>query len=94
MVAYAIAQIEVTDLEKYMVYASQTVASAERFGGRFLVKGGEAEWIEGSGADRNVVIEFESVAAAKAWYNSDEYQKILPIALANSKRSLVLVEGV
>ena len=94
MAAYCIAQIEVTNMDEYMKYASQTVASAEKHGGEFLVKGGHAEWIEGSGSDRNVIVKFESVEAAKAWYNSDDYQKILPIALANSKRSLVLVEGV
>ena len=94
MAAYCIAQIEVTNMDEYMKYASQTIASAEKHGGEFLVKGGQAEWIEGSGSDRNVIVKFESVEVAKAWYNSDDYQKILPIALANSKRSLVLVEGV
>ena len=94
MAAYAIAQIEVTNLEEYMKYASQTVESAEKHGGKFLVKGGACEWIEGKGSDRNVIVEFESIAAAKAWYNSEDYQRILPIALANSNRSLVLVEGV
>ena len=94
MAAYAIAQIVVHNPEEYMKYASQTVASAEKFGGRFLAKGGRAEWIEGSGSDRNVIVEFESIEAAKAWYNSDEYQAILPIALANSTRTMELVEGV
>lgn len=93
MAAYVISQIEVTNLEEYMKYASQTVACAEKFGGKFLVKGGSAEWIEGSGAERNVVIEFDSKDAAMAFYNSVEYQKILPIALASSNRSMVLVEG-
>ncbi|WGI20500.1 DUF1330 domain-containing protein [Amylibacter sp. IMCC11727] len=94
MAAYMIAQIEVTDLDGYMKYASQTVACAEKFGGEFLVKGGACEWIEGTGADRNVIIRFESMDAAKTFYNSDEYQAILPIALANSNRTAVLVEGV
>ena len=94
MAAYVIAQIEVTNPEEYMKYASQTVACAEKFGGTFLVKGGAAEWIEGTGSDRNVVIQFDSVDAAKTFYNSDEYQAILPIALANSNRSMVVVEGV
>ncbi|WP_069299158.1 DUF1330 domain-containing protein [Neptunicoccus sediminis] len=94
MAAYVIAQIEVTNLEGYMEYASQTVACAEKFGGRFLVKGGDAEWIEGDGPARNVVIEFDSTEAAKTFYYSDEYQKILPLALDNSNRSMVLVEGV
>lgn len=94
MAAYVIAQIEVTNLEGYMEYASQTVACAEKFGGTFLVKGGAAEWIEGTGAARNVVIKFDTTEAAKSFYYSDEYQKILPLALNNSNRSMVLVEGV
>ena len=94
MAAYVIAQIEVTNADEYMKSASQTVACAEKFGGTFLVKGGAAEWIEGTGFDRNVVIQFDSVEAAKTFYNSDEYQAILPIALNNSNRSMVLVQGV
>jgi uncharacterized protein (DUF1330 family) len=94
MAAYVIAQIEVTNADEYMKYASQTVSCAEKFGGTFLVKGGAAEWIEGTGFDRNVVIQFDSVEAAKTFYNSDEYQAILPIALNNSNRSMVLVQGV
>ena len=94
MAAYVIAQIEVTNADEYMKYASQTVACAEKFGGTFLVKGGAAEWIEGTGSDRNVIIQFDSVQAAKTFYNSDEYQAILPIAQNNSNRSLVLVQGV
>lgn len=94
MTAYCIAQIEVTNMEEYGKYASQTVACAEKFGGLFLVKGGSAEWIEGEGADRIVVIKFDSIEAAKGFYNSTEYQEILPIALANSNRSMVIVEGV
>jgi uncharacterized protein (DUF1330 family) len=93
MAAFMIARIEVTNLEGYMKYASQTVACAEKFGGKFLVKGGPMEQLEGSGPDRHVVIEFKDMAAAKAFYTSDEYQKILPIALANSKRDAVLVQG-
>jgi len=93
MVAYIIARIEVTDLEAYKEYASQTVAIAESFGGKFLVKAGAFEQIEGSGPDRHVVIEMPDVATAKAFYASDVYQAILPIALKNSNRDLVIVEG-
>jgi len=94
LAAYIIARIEVTNFEAYMEYAKQTVALAESFGGKFLVKGGAFEQIEGSGPDRHVVIEFKDVAAAKGFYNSDEYLKILPIALSNTNRDLVIVEGV
>ena len=93
MAAYIIARIEVTDLEAYKEYASQTVAIAESFGGKFLVKAGAFEQIEGSGPDRHVVIEMPDVATAKAFYNSDVYRAILPIALKNSNRDLVIVEG-
>ena len=93
MSAYIIARIEVTDLDAYMEYASQTVAIAESFGGKFLVKGGAFEQIEGSGPERHVVIEFPDVTTAKSFYNSDVYQAILPIALKNTNRDLVIVEG-
>ena len=93
MVAYVIARIDVTDLEAYKEYASQTVAIAESFGGRFLVKAGAYEQIEGSGPERHVVIEMPDMETARKFYNSDAYQTILPIALNNSTRDLVFVEG-
>ena len=79
MVAYIIARIEVTDLEAYKAYAAQTPAIAESFGGKFLVKAGPFEQIEGHGPDRHVVIEMPDMATAKAFYNSAAYQKILGI---------------
>lgn len=94
MAAYIIAQVQVADAEGYVEYASQTVAIAEKFGGNFLAKGGACEWLEGSGSDRNVIIEFPDVAAAKQFYTSAEYQAILPIAKRHSSRDMVLVEGV
>ncbi len=93
MSAYIIARIDVTDLDAYLEYAKQTVAIAESFGGRFLVKAGEYEQVEGDGPSRHVVIEMPDRATARKFYNSPEYQKILPIALANSNRDLVIVEG-
>jgi len=94
MSAYIIVRIKVTNPEAYKEYAMQTVAMAESFGGKFLVKAGAYEQIEGSGPDRHVVIEMPDVAAAKAFYNSPEYQAILPLALKNSIRDMVIVEGV
>jgi uncharacterized protein (DUF1330 family) len=94
MPAYIIARIEVTDPEDYATYARQTVALAERHGGRFLVKGGPMAQLEGSGPARHVVIEFPDRATAEAWYASPEYRAILPVALRASRRDLVIVEGV
>jgi len=92
---YVIVQVsEITDPAAYETYrplAGETVAA---HGGRFIVRGGAAERFEGEGpAERNVVIEFPSLAAAKAWYHSPEYQQALQIRLAASTGSLVIVEG-
>ncbi|MFU8863713.1 MAG: DUF1330 domain-containing protein [Rhodobacterales bacterium] len=94
MTAYIIARIDVSDLEDYKTYASQTVALAEAAGGTFLVKGGAMTQVEGSGPDRHVLISFPSREQALEWYNSPEYQAILPIALRSSTRDLVIVDGV
>lgn len=94
MPAYLIARITVTDPADYATYAAQTVALAEQFGGTFLVKGGPQAVIEGSAPDRHVVVQFPDRATAMAWYNSDEYQAILPIALRASTRDCVIVDGV
>ena len=93
MPAYLIARITVTDPAAYVAYSSKTAALAAEFGGRFLVKGGPATWVEGSGPDRHVVVEFPDRAAAEAWYASPQYQAILPIAQAASQRELVIVDG-
>jgi len=93
MSAYIIARIEVTDPEAYGRYAAQTVALAERFGGRFLVKGGAMVQLEGDGPDRHVVIAFPDRESAERFYKSDEYQAILPIARGAARRDLVIVEG-
>lgn len=94
MPAYVIAGINVTDPDDYINYASQTVESAEKAGGRFLVKGGEQHILEGAVPGRHAVIEFPSKQAALDWYHSDEYKAILPIALRASDRYLMIVEGV
>ncbi len=93
MAAYIIARIRVTNLDAYKEYAARTPALAEAFGGRFLVKAGAFEQVEGSGPDRHVVIEFPDRDTARRFYDSPEYREILPIALENSERDLVIVEG-
>jgi len=94
MSAYIIARITVTEPEDYSTYARQTVALAERFGGRFLVKGGAQTALEGNSPDRHVIIEFSDRETALAWYNSDDYRRILPIALSSSNRDIVVVDGI
>ena len=93
MAAYIIGRIDVTDLNRYMEYASQTVALAESYGGKFLVKGGTMTQVEGAGPERHVVIEFPDRAMAEKWYNSDDCKKILGIALESANRDIVIVDG-
>jgi uncharacterized protein (DUF1330 family) len=94
MPAYFIAEVEVTNPQGYESYRPLAAASVSQYGGRFAVRGGKAELIEGDREpQRVVVIEFPDAAAARRWYNSPEYQKALPIRLANSRGRLILVEG-
>jgi uncharacterized protein (DUF1330 family) len=93
MSAYIFARIDVTDLDEYMKYARHTAEIGAKFGGKFLVKGGDFEQLEGEGRSRHVLIEFPDMDSARAFYNCDEYQAILPIALENSERELVIVQG-
>jgi uncharacterized protein (DUF1330 family) len=68
---------------------------ASASGGRFLVRAGATELIEGSPEPKRIVIlEFADAAAFKRWYNSPEYQKILPNRLENSTARAFLVEGI
>jgi uncharacterized protein (DUF1330 family) len=65
-----------------------------KFGGRFIVRGGNGESVEGAAPKRVVVIEFPDKATAKRFYNSPEYQEILKIRLSASSGRLFLVDGV
>lgn len=95
MPAYFIAEVDVTNSEGYEPYRALAGASIAQYGGRFVVRGGKAELIEGSPEPKRVVvIEFADAAAAKRWYNSPEYQKALPIRLANSTGRAFIAEGV
>ncbi|MBB5514896.1 uncharacterized protein (DUF1330 family) [Rubricella aquisinus] len=91
---YIIARIEVTDAEGYSKYTAQTPGIAAKFGGKFIVRAGQHNYREGDGPSRIVVIRFPSFAQAQAMYDSAEYQAVLPHALQNSTRDLVIVEGV
>lgn len=96
MAAYVIVGVNVTDPEAYKEYSSQVPATLEPYGGRFLVRGGAFEVLEGDWvAPRTVVIEFPSVERAVAWHESDVYQAILPIREQNAQTYfMIAVEGV
>ena len=94
MPAYIIGEIEITDPEAYKRYTAQTPGVIARHGGRFIVRGGNGEAVEGAAPKRVVVIEFPDRATAKRFYQSPEYQEILKIRLSASQGRLFLVDGV
>ncbi len=94
MPAYIVGDVTVTDPERYQDYSAHTESTLTPFGGRFIVRGGPSERLEGHWEPgRLVLIEFPSSQAARDWYASERYQEILPIRQEASTGSLVLVEG-
>ncbi len=95
MAAYIIAEVEVTDPavfeQRYRPLVAPTLA---KYGGRFLVRGGPAEALEGAAAKRIVMLEFDNAAAARRWYESPEYREAMKIRWASATARLLLVEGV
>ena len=94
MAAYVIVDIEIQDPALYDDYRKQVPATVEKYGGKFLVRGGPFEQLEGSwNPTRLVVLEFPSMAQAKRWYDSEEYRGPKAIRFKASKANLVIVEG-
>jgi uncharacterized protein (DUF1330 family) len=94
MPAYIIAEIQVTDPTAYEGYRPLAAASIARFGGRYVVRGGKLDLLEGEPVPgRIVVIEFPDADAARRWYRSEEYQKALRIRQSASRGRVFLVEG-
>ncbi len=95
MAAYVLAQLNVHDPEGFGRYRDRVAPLIEKFGGRYLVRGGEVKALEGElSAPRLVIIEFEDRAAAERWYYSKEYQEILPLRLNHADGTAVIVDGV
>jgi uncharacterized protein (DUF1330 family) len=95
MSAYVIADVNVTDAERYADYSAQVSATLEPYGGRFLVRGGATEMIEGDWLPgRLVIIEFPSKDAAHRWYDSPEYQAIVGIRHEAATARIIVTEGV
>ena len=83
-----------SDTEAYKPYAVRNNEIFPRYEGRFLVRGGKSEILEGEGHPRHVVVEFPSYEAALACYNDPEYQENMKIRQANSAGTIMVVEGV
>ena len=91
--AYWIARVDVRDAERYPDYVKTARPAMERFGARFLARGGRVLPLEGNHRARNVVIEFASVEDALGCYESEEYQAAAKIRKAVSDGEFIIVEG-
>lgn len=95
MPAYVIVDVTVTDAATMDEYRKQVPATLAKYGGRFIVRGGAHQTIEGSWKpNRLVVLEFPSMEQAKRWYDSEEYRAPKAMRLRAGTANLVMVEGI
>lgn len=92
--AYWIAHVTVTDPDPYALYAAGATEAFAKHGARVLARGGEVVGLEGENRPRNVVIEFDSLDAARACYASPEYQTAREHRLGAGEAEIILLEGV
>jgi uncharacterized protein (DUF1330 family) len=94
MTAYLIALVDVTDPDAYQEYAKRAGAAAQKKGIKFLARGGRTVSLEGPPPPgRVVIIPFEDMAAAQAWYDSADYQEAKSFRDGAAKAQFFLVEG-
>jgi uncharacterized protein (DUF1330 family) len=95
MSAYVISEVEVRDAEAMDAYRSLAARTIAQYGGRYLVRGGAAETVEGGPSAKTlVIVEFPSMARAREWYASPEYAEALKYRRSALDRRLVFVEGI
>jgi uncharacterized protein (DUF1330 family) len=94
MAAYLIADVQVTDPDVYEDYRSRVPAIIAAYGGRYLVRGGRVERLEGDAEpQRVVVLEFPTMARLRAFYDSPDYRALIAVRQRSARSSLFAVEG-
>ncbi len=94
MSAYIVIRVDIRDREKYGQYMRHTPRIVNQFGGRFIVRGGETETLEGEEETlRMVVIEFPSMDAAKTFYKSKAYQEVKQLREGGGDAQFIAVDG-
>ena len=94
MSAYILADVEITNPEQYAEYRKLSSAAFEAHGVQPLARGGTTERLEGRAPGRIVVLPFESMAAARAFYESPEYRKAREARKDAAIMNMLIVEGV
>jgi uncharacterized protein (DUF1330 family) len=90
---YWIASVDVTDPEGYKEYVAANAAAFQKYGAKFLVRGGRFEVPEGSARSRNIVLEFKDYETALACYRSPEYVAAKALRDGRSEATLIIIEG-
>ncbi len=94
MPAFVVVEIEVTDPVKYEKYKQLAPPSIRKYGGRYLVRGGEVQVLEGKWSPKRfVILQFESFDQAKAWWNSPEYREAKLLRQASARTAMIWVPG-
>ena len=94
MPAYLMVRAKVTDMKQYQEYMKLTPAILEKYGGRFIIRGGEKVILEGPEVtERMVMVKFDSVDAARRMYDSDEYQAAVKVRQGAAEASFIVMEG-
>jgi uncharacterized protein (DUF1330 family) len=95
MSAYVVVDVEVTDPAGFDEYRQQVPATIAHYGGRYIVRGGQTETLEGHWAPKRVVIlEFPDRATARAWWSSQEYAGAKALRQRCARTELIIVDGV
>jgi uncharacterized protein (DUF1330 family) len=95
MPAYVLANIEVTDSAGFAEYRKLAPGSIAAFGGRFIVRGGAMQVLEGTwNPKRLVILEFPDLATIHAWYQSPEYQELVELRKRTASSDFVVVDGI
>lgn len=95
MTAYVVSRVEIRDPDAMQRYLAEAPPTVERFGGRYLVRGGSVNALEGTwDHDRMVIVEFATKDAALAWYGSPDYRPLRDLRQSAAEAVILLVEGV
>jgi len=95
MSAYVIVEIDIVDPAGYEEYKKLAGATVEKYGGKYIVRGGETEVLEGDWKPRRIVVlQFDSIKCAKDWLHCEEYREPRKMRHRTARTNMILVEGV
>ncbi len=95
MAAYVLVELEINDAAKFERYRELVPSLIEKYGGRYLVRGGDTETVEGDWAPKRIVVlEFESTQRPKEFLDSEEYRPVKQIRLDSATTNMIVAQGV